>query len=97
MHGNAWASLRGLFVLTSAALTAACVNNQDVTGSVANRAAFAQSIQSPVSARELNPPPSAVEIRAHCWMQYDRLALDLDAKTALVRKCVTERMGEGPQ
>jgi hypothetical protein len=97
MHRNARVPLRAFFVLTAAALIAACVNNRDVTGSTANRTAFAQSIQAPVPARELNPPPSAVEIRAQCWTQYDRLSVDLDTKTALVRKCVTDRMGSSSQ
>jgi hypothetical protein len=95
MHRNARVPLRVFFVLTAAALAAACVNNQDVTGSTANRTAFAQSIQAPVPAREF--PPSAVEIRAQCWMQYDRLSVDLDTKTALVRKCVADRTGIGAQ
>ncbi|MCC6946735.1 MAG: hypothetical protein IT539_03125 [Bradyrhizobiaceae bacterium] len=93
MHGNVIVPLRVLFALTAAALTAACVNNQDVTGSTANRTAFAQTIQSPVPTRELNPPPSAVEIRAQCWMHHDRMTADLDTKTALVKKCVADRTG----
>lgn len=93
MHRNVIVPLRAFFVLIVAALAAACVNNQDITGSTANRTAFAQNIQSPVPTRELNPPPSAVEIRAQCWMHYDRLVADLDTKTALVKQCVADRTG----
>jgi len=93
MHRNVIVPLRAFFVLIVAALAAACVNNQDITGSTANRTTFAQNIQRPVPTRELNPPPSAVEIRAQCWMHYDRLVADLDTKTALVKQCVADRTG----
>jgi hypothetical protein len=82
-----------VLVLTAAAMTSACVSNRDITGSVSERTAFAERIQYPVALRELRPPPSAVEIRAHCWMQFDRDPFDLDTKTALVQKCVRERTG----
>jgi hypothetical protein len=85
-------TLRVLF-FTAAAMTSACVSNRDITGSVSERTAFAERIQHPVALRELRPPPSAVEIRAHCWMQFDRDPFDLDTKTALVQKCVRERTG----
>lgn len=82
-----------VLIFTAAAMASACVSNRDITGSVSERAAFAERIQYPVALRELRPPPSAVEIRAHCWMQFDRDPFDLDTKTALVQKCVRERTG----
>jgi hypothetical protein len=82
-----------VLILTAAATTSACVSNRDVTGSVSERSAFAARMQYPVATNELRPPPSAVEIRAHCWMQFDRDPYDLDTKTALVQKCVRERTG----
>jgi hypothetical protein len=75
----------------TAGLTAACISTGDVTGSATERAAFAARIQEPVSYRELNPPPSAVEIRAQCWMQYERDDTDLNAKTVAVQRCMSER------
>ena len=81
-----------VLVLTAAAMTTACVG-RDVTGSISERQAFAARIQHPVALNELRPPPSMVEIRAHCWMQFDRDAHDLDTKTALVQKCMREKSG----
>ncbi|MEX0589631.1 MAG: hypothetical protein WD207_00940 [Xanthobacteraceae bacterium] len=97
MHRPAIDSLRVILILAAAALVAACVNNRDVTGSVTERAAFAARIQQPVSYRELNPPPSPVEIRAQCWMRYERDVADLDTKTTLVQKCVSDRTGAAAQ
>jgi hypothetical protein len=82
-----------VWVLTAAATTSACVSNRDVTGSISERAALANRMQYPVAMNELRPPPSPVEIRAHCWMQFERDPYDLDTKTALVQKCVRERTG----
>jgi hypothetical protein len=93
MPQNRNVPLRVFVILGAAALVAACVSNRDVTGSVAERSAFAARIQQPVSYRELNPPPSPVEIRAQCWMRHERDAADLDTKTLLVQKCVSERTG----
>jgi hypothetical protein len=89
--------LRVSIVLTAAALTAACVSNHDVTGSASERSAFAARIQQPVSYRELNPPPSPVEIRAQCWLRHERDVADLDTKSALVQKCVSDRTGVSTQ
>lgn len=91
MHRPLHDFLRIIAVLIVAGLTSACISNGDVTGSVVERAAFAGRMQEPVSARELNPPPSAVEIRAQCWMQHERDASDLDTKSAAVQRCVSER------
>jgi hypothetical protein len=82
-----------VLVFTAAAITSACVSNRDITGSVSDRSAFADRMQYPVAMNELRPPPSPVEIRAHCWMQFERDPYDLDTKTALVQKCVRERTG----
>jgi hypothetical protein len=91
MQKNASLLPRACLVFFAAALTAACVNNRDITGST-ERAAFASRVQQPVSYRELNPPPSAVEIRAQCWMRHEREVADLDAKTQLVQQCMSDRM-----
>jgi hypothetical protein len=84
-------SLRVIIIVSAAALTAACVSNGDITGSASQRSAFAERIQFPAGG--LRPPPSPVEIRAHCWMQHERDPYDLDTKTALTQKCVSERTG----
>jgi hypothetical protein len=86
------ASLRVIVIFTAAALNGACVSNGDITGS-SERSAFAARIQYPAGGSELRPPPSQVEIRAHCWMQHERDPYDLDTKTALTQKCVAERTG----
>jgi hypothetical protein len=83
-------------ILFVTAQVAACVSNRDITGSVGERAAFAARAQQPVSYREMNPPPSAVEIRAQCWMRHDRDPIDLDEKQAIVQSCVNERMQRTP-
>jgi hypothetical protein len=92
MQKPAKLSLRVL-AIAAAAVPAACVSNQDITGSVSERASLAARLQQPVAYRELNPPPSPVEIRAQCWMRYDREEADLDTKSLLVRKCVSDRTG----
>jgi hypothetical protein len=85
-------------IVIAAALTAACVNNRDITGSATERAALAARVQQPVSYRELNPPPSQVEIRAQCWMRHEREVADLDTKTLLVQQCMSDRMqGTAPR
>lgn len=84
--------LRVFVILTAAAFTAACFNGPLAAGNRADPA-IAASVQYPVSSRELNPPPSPVEIRAQCWMRHERDAVDLDTKTALVKKCVADRTG----
>jgi hypothetical protein len=86
-------SLRVIIIFTAAALNSACVSNGDITGSASERSAFAARIQYPVALNELRPPPSPVEIRAQCWMQHERGPYDLDTKTALTQKCVSERTG----
>lgn len=91
MHRPIRDSLRIATLFILAGLTSACISNGDITGSAVERAAFAGRMQEPVSARELNPPPSAVEIRAQCWMQHERDASDLDTKSAAVQRCVSER------
>jgi hypothetical protein len=83
--------LRATLLATVAATSAGCISNSDITSSVTERAALAARIQEPVPYRELNPPPSAVEIRAHCWMQHERDATDLETKTVAVQRCVSER------
>jgi hypothetical protein len=93
MHQNGNVLLRVIFAFTVAALNAACVSNNDVTGSASQRSAFAARVQYPVAGHEMRPPPSPVEIRAHCWMQHERDPYDLDTKTALTQKCVSERTG----
>ena len=81
-----------VLVLAAAAMTSGCLG-RDVTGSVSERQAFAARIQHPVALNELRPPPSHVEIRAHCWMQFERESYDLDTRTALVQKCMREKTG----
>jgi hypothetical protein len=46
------------------------------------------------TAREEEGPPTMEKARAQCWMRYekDKSAKNLDAKLALVNKCVAERM-----
>src|SRR5688572_17229220 len=85
------AIVRATLLTTIAATSAGCLSNGDITSSVTERAALAARIQEPVSYRELNPPPSAVEIRAQCWMQHDRDGTDLETKTVAVQRCVSER------
>lgn len=93
MHRQGSVLLRVLLISTAAATTAACISNRDVTGSVAERAELAARVQYPVSYREINPPASPVEIRAQCWMLHEKDSDDLDTRTRLVRKCVSERTG----
>jgi hypothetical protein len=93
MHQKRNVLLRVMLIFTAAALNAACVSNGDVTGSASQRSAFAARIQYAVAGNEMRPPPSPVEIRAHCWMQHERDPYDLDTKTALTQKCVSERTG----
>ena len=61
----------------------------DITGSVLERTT-APSNREPAVA-SLRPPPTPVEIRAQCWMRHERAGVDLDAKTALVNQCVSDR------
>jgi hypothetical protein len=42
------------------------------------------------------PPPSAVEVRAQCWMRYEHINATLDTKTALTQVCVNERLRGTP-
>ena len=62
----------------------------DVTGSIAARAGPAR--HQPSYAAQ-NPPPSAVEIRAQCWREFEAAAADLDTKTVLTQACVNKRTG----
>lgn len=84
-------ALSGATIFFTAALTAGCMTNGDITRSATERATFAARMQEPVSARELNPPPSPVEIRAQCWMRHEGAEVDLDSKAALVNQCVSDR------
>lgn len=90
MHRPATLLLRTTIFFT-AALTAACTTNGDITRSATERAAFAEQMQEPVPSRELNPPSSSVEIRAQCWMRYEKAEVDLNSKAALVNQCVSDR------
>jgi hypothetical protein len=93
MHQDGSVLLRVIVIFTVAALNSACVSAGDVTGSTSQRSAFAARVQYPAAHNEMRPPPSPVEIRAHCWMQHERDPYDLDTKTALTQKCVSERTG----
>ena len=64
--------------------------NADITGSISGRAA---PVRNQPSNATQNPPPSAVEIRAQCWREFETAAADLDAKTALTQACVNKRTG----
>jgi hypothetical protein len=61
----------------------------DITGSVGTRSVAART--APATA-PVFPPPSAVELRAQCWMRYERINATLDTKTALTQVCVNERL-----
>jgi len=61
----------------------------DITGSIGTRGAAPRPIP---AAASVFPPPSAVELRAQCWMRYEQINATLDTKTALTQVCVNERL-----
>ena len=65
-------------------------HDADITGSISSRVSPARN--QPAYATQ-NPPPSAVEIRAQCWREFETAAADLDTKTALTQACVNKRTG----
>lgn len=90
MHRSASVLLCTTIFFTAALITA-CTTNGDITRTATERAAFAEQMQEPVPSRELNPPPSSVEIRAQCWMRHEGAEVDLDSKVALVNQCVSDQ------
>lgn len=95
-----------IFVATLA--SAGCVGENPVSASLSAKRFFVAQIQQPdpeitgstsktaSTNVSLRPPPSAVEIRAQCWVHYEQINATLDTKTALTQQCVNERLRNAP-
>ena len=108
MHRPTGFTLRVGFILVATLASAGCLGENPVSASLSAKRFFAAPLQQPdpditgstsktASANvSLRPPPSAVEIRAQCWVHYEQINATLDTKTALTQQCINERLRNAP-